>query len=68
MSENGFKIAYDLISEEYKNLYNEMTKCHELLNKAKVPSNGVEGVGKREELTLSQRIKRLLNDDSKSTL
>lgn len=52
----------DLLKFEINKLQNEIKECVEYLDSLKVPSNGLDpegnlGYGKRENLTLLQRIK-----------
>jgi len=59
--EQIFKSKIELLEEEIKHLQQEVNDAHDLLTKMKVPTNGVDadgnlGWGKRENLTLSQRI------------
>lgn len=45
-----------LTEDQLKHDQAQLRKSHALLNKARIDSNGVGGYGKREELTLPQRI------------
>ena len=53
---------YRLLLDQYNRLKDEIDECAEYLNSLKVPTNGIDpegnlGYGKRENLTLLQRIK-----------
>lgn len=51
----------EIMKTHYDLLYHEIKEAHELLNEMGVPTNGLDangnlGYGKREELSLKQRI------------
>ena len=59
--ETALKARIKLLEDEVKHLQQEVKEAHEILTKMKVPTNGVDangelGWGKRENLTLKQRI------------
>lgn len=59
--EKALKARIELLEDGIKYLQQEVKEAHELLTKMKVPTNGVDangelGCGKRENLTLRQRI------------
>lgn len=56
-----------LLEDHIKYLQTELNEAHKLLNKMEVPTNGLDvdgnsGIGKREELSLKQRISYLKYD------
>ena len=54
-------ITIELLQENLSFVTKEVVECHQFLNSIKVPTNGIEGHGKRQSLTLLQRIKKAVN-------
>ena len=59
--ETELKTRNELLEEGMKHLQQEIKEAHEILTSMKVPTNGLDangelGWGKRENLTLKQRI------------
>lgn len=59
-SETLNNTLHELISEQLEYEQGQNREAMDLLDKAGVASNGEEGIGKRQSLTLPQRIERLL--------
>lgn len=57
----AYKAAIKLLDGQLKQAQKDIADAHELLNEMRVPTNGIDangklGRGKREDLTLEQRL------------
>lgn len=61
-SEKALEAEIKLLKEQNAGLEQEIRKSMGILSDLDIPTNGVGGIGKREVLTLSQRIEMLVEE------